>query len=62
MEDVSIFMEILSILQPNGTSYGHLVHCVVIWYIFTVLVCCTQKNMRTLVSSDVGGFLGWVGG
>jgi hypothetical protein len=33
-EDVGIFMAILSILQPTGIFYGHLVHFVVIWYIF----------------------------
>jgi uncharacterized membrane protein len=37
MED-GIFMTMLSILRPNGTFYGHLVHFVVhfvvFWYIF----------------------------
>jgi hypothetical protein len=23
---------------------------VVIWYIFTVLVCCTEKNLATLIT------------
>jgi hypothetical protein len=35
MEDAGIF--ILSILRPNGVFYGHLVHFVVIWYIFSRL-------------------------
>jgi hypothetical protein len=36
IEDVGILgMAILSIyIQPNGKFYGHLVHFVVIWYIF----------------------------
>jgi hypothetical protein len=32
------FIIIVSVLQPNGIFYGHLVHLVVIWYIFPVLV------------------------
>jgi hypothetical protein len=27
--------------------YGRLVHLGVIWYIFPVLVCCTEKNLAT---------------
>jgi hypothetical protein len=34
MEDVGIFMAILSILRLHGIFYGHLVNFVVIWYIF----------------------------
>jgi hypothetical protein len=45
MEEVSIFMDTLSILQPNGKFQ----HFVVVWYIFAVLVCCTAKNLATLV-------------
>jgi hypothetical protein len=44
-----IFMSISSILWPNGIFYGHLVHFVVIWYMFHVLVYCTEKNLATLV-------------
>jgi hypothetical protein len=37
MEDVGIFMTILSMLRPNGIHMyiynGHLVHYVLIWYI-----------------------------
>jgi hypothetical protein len=35
------FVAILSISRPNGVFNGHLVHFVVIWNIFPVLVCCT---------------------
>jgi hypothetical protein len=35
MEDVGIFMSILSILRPNGIFYGHFVQFVVIWYMFS---------------------------
>jgi hypothetical protein len=31
MEDVGIFMDILSILHPFGILYGHLVYTGVIW-------------------------------
>jgi hypothetical protein len=31
--------------------YGQLVYCVVIWYITTVLVYCTKKNLATLTWS-----------
>jgi hypothetical protein len=30
---------------------GQLVYCMVIWYIFPVLVCCTEKNLATLDST-----------
>jgi hypothetical protein len=29
--------------------YGHLVHLVVIWHILPVLVCCSEKNLATLL-------------
>jgi hypothetical protein len=48
MEDAVIFYLHWSILQPFGIFYGHLVYFVVIWYIFTVLGCCTKKNLATL--------------
>jgi hypothetical protein len=49
---VVYFMDIWSILQPFDIFYehliymvyGHLVYFVAIWYIFPVLVHCTQKN------------------
>jgi hypothetical protein len=41
----------LYILWPNCIFYGHLVHFVVIGYLFPVLVSCTEKNMATLYPS-----------
>jgi hypothetical protein len=35
MEDVCIFMAILSTLRPNGIFYDLLVHVVLIWYNFS---------------------------
>jgi hypothetical protein len=35
MADVGICTAVLSTLRPNDTFYGHLVHFVVIWYIFS---------------------------
>jgi hypothetical protein len=54
MEDVGAY------IWPFGLFYGHLVHfrpfgifCgrffMVIWYIFPALVCCTKKNLATLL-------------
>jgi hypothetical protein len=47
-----------SILRPFGIFYGHLRHFMAIRYImwlfgifFIVLVCCTKKNLATLVST-----------
>jgi hypothetical protein len=42
------FSTSLSILRPNAVFCGHSVHFEVIWYIFPVLVCCTEKNLATL--------------
>jgi hypothetical protein len=47
--DVGILGGHLCSLRPNGTFYGHLVHFVVIWYIFPVLVCCPVQNLATLL-------------
>jgi hypothetical protein len=33
---------IWNILRPLGIFYGHLVHLLVIWFIFPVLVLCTN--------------------
>jgi hypothetical protein len=44
-------MAISSIVRPNVIFCGRLVHFVVIWYIFPVLVCCTEKNLATLFES-----------
>jgi hypothetical protein len=46
MED---YIAIWSILRLFGVSCDHLVYFTVIWYIFPVLVCCTKKNLATLV-------------
>jgi hypothetical protein len=56
IEVFSIFIAVLSILRPNGIFYGRLVHFVVIWYIFPVLVCCTEKNLATPVVLPFGRF------
>jgi hypothetical protein len=45
------FMAIWSILRPFGIFYGHSVYFMVIWYIFPVWVCCTMKNLATLIGS-----------
>jgi hypothetical protein len=42
------FMTIRSFRQTFDISYGHLVHFVVHWYIFHVLVYCTKKNLAAL--------------
>jgi hypothetical protein len=57
MEDIGIFMTILSNLRPNGIFYGHLVHFVFIWLFFPVLVYCPDKNLATLVAGDSLNFL-----
>jgi hypothetical protein len=49
MEDVCIFTAILSILCPKGIHYGHLVHFLTFGIFFPVLVCCTEKNLATLI-------------
>jgi hypothetical protein len=33
IKDVGIFMDLLSVLRPNGIFYSQLVYFVVIWYI-----------------------------
>jgi hypothetical protein len=45
MENDAIFLEFL---RPLGPFYDLLVYFVLIWYIFTVLVCCTDKKPATL--------------
>jgi hypothetical protein len=47
-------MAILSTLRPSGIFYGILVPFVVIWYIFPVLLCCTEKNLATLFPATIG--------
>jgi hypothetical protein len=51
MDDVVFFLDILTILLPNGTVYGYLVHFVGFGIFFHVLVCWTEKNLATLVKT-----------
>jgi hypothetical protein len=44
-------MDIWSILQPFDIFYGHLVYFVVIWYIFPMLIYCSEKNLATLINT-----------
>jgi hypothetical protein len=53
------FMAILSTLRINGIFYGHLVHFVVTWYIFSILVCCTEKNLATPEEKDRRRKVSW---
>jgi hypothetical protein len=46
---LTYLMNIWKILQTVGIFYDHLAHFVFIWYIFTVLVSCTKKNLAVLV-------------
>jgi hypothetical protein len=41
----------MAIRYIYGKFYSHLVHFVVIWYIFLVLVFCTKKNLASLLMS-----------
>jgi hypothetical protein len=45
------YMAIWSILRPFGIFCDHLVHFIVIWLIFPVLVSCSRKNLAALVKS-----------
>jgi hypothetical protein len=49
MEDAGIFYVHLVNLQQFGIFYSQSVYFLVIWYIFSVLVCCSKKNLATLV-------------
>jgi hypothetical protein len=54
-------------IEDVGMCYGHLVHfaaiwyilwtigiyIVVIWYVFSVLVCCGKKNLATLFGRNL---------
>jgi hypothetical protein len=44
------FISICNILRQLGKFYGHLEHFVVIWYIFSDLVCCIKKKPGNPVS------------
>jgi hypothetical protein len=50
MEDVGIFLALWPILLQFGIFCGSMVYFMVIWYIFTILVCCTKNNLATLPS------------
>jgi uncharacterized membrane protein (DUF485 family) len=45
--NLSKFWKALPILEKMDIFYGHLVHFVLIWYIFPVLVSWTKKNLAT---------------
>jgi hypothetical protein len=47
-------MAIWNILWRFGIFYDHLVHFVLIWYIFPVLVSCTKKNLATMLEATKG--------
>jgi hypothetical protein len=49
------FRVIWNILRIFGIFYDHLVHFVFIWYIFPVLVSCTQENLATLGQTKIFG-------
>jgi hypothetical protein len=44
--------KMLLYLRPLGIFYDHLVHFVLIWYIFLVLVSRTKKNLATLIEMN----------
>jgi hypothetical protein len=49
------FMAVWNILRTFGIFYEILVHFVLIWYIFPVLVYCTKKNLATLTGAVTHG-------
>jgi hypothetical protein len=55
IEDIDIFMAILSILLPNGVALGY------IWWsfgiFFSVLICCNEKKWATRGAQVRGAFL-----
>jgi hypothetical protein len=61
MKDVGkLYVDISAVLQPFGIFYGHLVYFEIIWYtlwsfwyIFPVLVFCTNKNLATQQPSPI---------
>jgi hypothetical protein len=49
-KEVGIFSAIWSILRPNVTFFGDMVHlCYARGIFFPILVFCTEKNLTTLV-------------
>jgi hypothetical protein len=57
MEDFGLFNVLWSILQPFGTICDHWLYFMVIWYIFPVLVFCTNNNLATLFETLKPTFL-----
>jgi hypothetical protein len=55
MENVGIFMTIWNILRPFGTFYGNLVQFVLIWYIFSVLVCLDREKSGNPFPNNIAG-------
>jgi hypothetical protein len=52
METFGIFQDFLVALWPFVLFYSHFgTFCGYLVYIFTVLVCCTEKNLATPVPS-----------
>jgi hypothetical protein len=45
------FVAIWNILCRFGIFYEHLVRFVFIWYLFPILVSCTNKHLATLVTA-----------
>jgi hypothetical protein len=50
---IGIFYFHLVYFQPFDIFYGHLAYFLAIWYIFPVLVCCSKKNLATLLETMV---------
>jgi hypothetical protein len=53
------FLALWNILQTFGIFYDHLVHFVLIWYIFPVLESCTYKNLATLWETSSTTYAHW---
>jgi hypothetical protein len=49
MEGLVYFMAIWDILRSFGIFYGRLVDFVIYWYILHALVCCTKKDLASLL-------------
>jgi hypothetical protein len=59
MENFGIFYGHLVLLKLLVKFYCHLVYFTVIWYIFTILVCCTNKIWQPWrIGEDVCTFAG----
>jgi hypothetical protein len=48
-------IDIWSILRPFRVVYGHLLYFVLVWYIFPVLVRCTEKYLASLTGNAESG-------